>query len=207
MFAGTLFFVYFCLYFPRSLLALPSPQQSASIVQFGPSLLDFENGDNSEHGIVTKFLVPSGTSSGGDQTTFEYVQVESVTVESLSGTETVMQTTLATFTNELVASASGFTFGATATFSEVLDGIPTITIVTDTEQCQATANNSGECVADVDGVTKTATGIANTQLIAVSGAPSNNGAFKRERYDQKLLVGLVFGTMTLGIFSGAFLAL
>jgi len=203
MFAGILFFIYFCLYLPRSLWALPSPQQSASLVFFGPgsNIVGLASDDDSS--IVTRFLVPSGTSSGGDQTTFEHVEVDSVTIESLSGTETVTQTTLTTITGELVASASGFTFGVTATLSEVVLGTPTSTIVTIGEQCQATASNSGECVLDLSGSTTTTTGIANTQLVAVS----KNGAFKRERYDQKLLVGLVFGTTILGIFSGGFLAL
>jgi len=208
MFADILFFIYFCLYLPRSLWALPSPQQNASLVFFGPdsNIVGFTSDDSSN----VELLVPSGTSSGGDQTTFEYVEIDSVTIESLSGTETVTQTTLTTNTGELVASASGFTFGATATLSEVIQERPTSTVLTFVEQCQATASNSGECVLDLHGFTTTAIGIASTQLIAVSTAlpsASKNGAFKREQYDQKLLVGLVFGTTILGIFSGGFLAL
>ncbi|KAE9387787.1 hypothetical protein BT96DRAFT_1025732 [Gymnopus androsaceus JB14] len=201
-----------------SVLALPSPQQSASLVFFG-SDLNSANGDDS--GIVTQFLVPSGTSSGGDQTTFELMDVESVTFrdKTLSGTETV--TSLATFTGEMVASASGFAFEAS--FSEVVDGATALGTLGG--QCQATASNSGECVEQAGDVTATVTGIASTQLIAVSAptstpssistssgssgtsGSSKNGAYKREQYDQKLLVGLVFGTTILGIFSGGFLAL
>ena len=106
----------------------------------------------------------------------------------------------------MVASASGFAFDATFTLSEFL-GEPTSIVVTDGEQCQATASNSGDCVIELLGLIGTTTGIASTQLIAVSGAPSKNGAFKRERYDQKLLVRLVFGATILGIFSGAFSSL
>ncbi|KAE9387793.1 hypothetical protein BT96DRAFT_948120 [Gymnopus androsaceus JB14] len=164
MFAGTLFFIYFCLYLPRSFLNKVPPLSSSGPVQTLWGLQATTTPRSSQGSWV-----PSGTSSGG----------------------------------ELVASASGFTFGVTATLSEVVLGTPTSTIVTIGEQCQATASNSGECVLDLSGSTTTTTGIANTQLVAVS----KNGAFKRERYDQKLLVGLVFGTTILGIFSGGFLAL
>ncbi|KAE9385181.1 hypothetical protein BT96DRAFT_1007301 [Gymnopus androsaceus JB14] len=47
-------------------------------------------------GIVTEFLVPSGTSSGA--TTFEFVEVYSITEESFSGTVTVPEPTVSTLT-------------------------------------------------------------------------------------------------------------
>jgi len=222
MFTGTLFFIYFCVYFPRSSVwALPSPQQSASLVFFGPNSNVLDPGNN-DSAIVTQFLVPSGTSSGGDQTTFELVEVDSTTAESVSGTALFTPTIFVTKTAELVASASGFSMEGTFTTLEGILGVTTLgSVMTFGEQCQATASDSGDCVIELEGSTETiGNGMASTQLIAIStptSAPSStptgtsgsskNGGFKREQYDQKLLVGLVFSTTILGIFSGGFLAL
>ncbi|KAE9396822.1 hypothetical protein BT96DRAFT_1021129 [Gymnopus androsaceus JB14] len=155
---STLSFVLLCVYFPRILYAAPNPQQSASLIIFGG-----DDGDSDS--AVTEFLIPSGTSSGG-QTTFEFVEVESVTLESTSGTATVTISTVATFSGQLVASTSGFALDDTVT--ETILG----SAITLTEQanCHATASDSGECDVVINGATLTSTGTASTQLIAVSAS-------------------------------------
>ncbi|KAE9396823.1 hypothetical protein BT96DRAFT_94489 [Gymnopus androsaceus JB14] len=129
--------------------------------------------------IVTQFLIPSGTSNGGDETTFEYVQVDLITVESLGSTANVAQTSLTTLTGELVASASGFALDATFTAAFLGVGIPVT--VTEGIQCQATASDSGECSFDFFETTGTTTGVPITQLIAVSSptatSSSTSGSF------------------------------
>lgn len=211
-----LFFIFFSVYHTRTceckclsvedssssfialvVYALPSPQQSMTLAFFGEgsNFVDSSSDDTDGDSVVTQFLVPSGTSGGGDQTTFEFVEVDSTIIESLSGTATVTETSLTTITGmcyggnlqhllsipipptppaELIASASGFVFDATVT--EVNSG-KTIT-ATFTEACQATAtDNSGECEVEVNGISLTITGTPSPQLIVISGAPTATPAF------------------------------
>jgi len=218
----------------RTLYALPSPQQSMTLAFFGEdsNFVDSSSDNTDSDSVVTQFLIPSGTSGGGDQTTFEFVEVDSTIIESLSGTATVTETSLTTITAELIASASGFVFDATVT---EVDSGTTIT-ATFTEACQATAaDNSGECEVEVNGITLTITGSPSPQLIAISGVPTTSSAFaapvsssipdspstsvstsatpkKNDGFKcqcgHEMLVGMVLaGTTVLGILSGGFMVL
>lgn len=73
--------------------ALPSPQQSATLVFYGSNAF---NGD--DDGIATQFLVPIGTASGDAETTFDFVEVDTTVIETVSGTVNVTQTATSTIT-------------------------------------------------------------------------------------------------------------
>lgn len=118
-------------------------------------------------------------------------------------------------------SASGFEVQATATASA-----SGITIEeTLSQECHATAANSGECSGFLNGVEAADAGEAHTTVFAVSGAPSSPGSLStsggsatstsgpkknngfKHHFNQKMLAGLAFGTTILGICSGGFLLL
>ncbi|KAE9396820.1 hypothetical protein BT96DRAFT_94457 [Gymnopus androsaceus JB14] len=197
--------------------ALPSPQQSATLVFFGAG-----NPQDPTASLVTEFLVPTGTSSGGDQTTFELVEVKSAMIDPLvnNGTATQSQP-LTTLTAQVVASSSGFMVDGTFTGN--------FGIFTSSEECDSTATNGGVCEGVVAGFTISANAATGDPLVIAISTPTSsatsqsstssttsssnsspttvgaNGGSKRE-FDQKMLA-LVFGTTILGICSGRFLVL
>ncbi|KAF9078606.1 hypothetical protein BDP27DRAFT_1356435 [Rhodocollybia butyracea] len=189
---STLFFVFLqCVSFPR-LYALPNPQQSVTLAVYGEAGSALIPGQN---------LVPVGTANGGDQTTFQDVIFDTITVTSTSAL--------------LVASASGF--DVQGTFTNVAHEVVTLS-----EGCHATAANQGECDISLGGVTGVDSGSLSEEVVALSvptSAPQASGARpgsqsgssstpsptsknhgSKHELNQKILVGLVLGTAVIGRF-------
>jgi len=185
---------------------LPSPQQSVTLAFYG---------DDGSALIPGQVLVPLGTANGGDQTTFQDVISDAITVTSTSGIAVVTQVVPTSFTALLVASASGF--DVQGTFTNVADEVVTLS-----ESCHATAANQGECDISLAGVVGADSGSLTEEVVALSvptSAPQASGARpgsqsgssstpsptsknhgSKHELNQKILVGLVLGTAVMGRF-------
>ncbi|KAE9391114.1 hypothetical protein BT96DRAFT_980003 [Gymnopus androsaceus JB14] len=196
MFPSALSLICLCSYFPALLYALPSPQQSLTLEGFGTAQI----GAATDGGIATDFLIQTGA-TGGAQTSFELVEVDTFAVGGQAVTTTV--------TAGVVASASGFNLEATIGNEQV-----TATL---SESCQATAlaNAGGDCTVQLDGESVSVSGPGSAEVIAISATPTGssspsatsgskkNSGLKHSSFDRKTyLSGVGLGAIVAGFVFG-----